>query len=159
MCLEGGKGSQRVSFTEDCCIWFRIMFTILIVEGSPAFRRSLKEIIGVRFPGVGVREAANAEEALPLVRCMPPDLMFTDVSLPGESGFELTKKIKRNHPKVRVVVLSGHDLDEYREAADESGADHYFAKGSSSWDEIAVLVEEMYAEKMHGGESSEAVGG
>lgn len=150
---------SKVFHPEDCCIWCRIMFTILIVEGSPAFRRSLKDIIGIRFPGVGVREAANAEEALPMVCTMPPDLIFTDVSLPGENGFELTNKIKRGCPKVCVVVLSSHDLDEYREAADECGADHYFAKGSSTWDEIAVLVEEMYAEKMRGGECSEAVGG
>lgn len=154
-----GRVSQRFPTTENRCIWCRIMFTILIVEGSPAFRRSLKDIIGFRFPGVRIREAADAEEALPMVHANPPDLIFTDVSLPGENGFELTKEVKRRHPKVHVVVLSSHDLDEYREAADEHGADHFFAKGSSTWDEIAVLVEEMYAERMRGGQCSEAAGG
>lgn len=134
------------------------MFTILIVESSRAFRRSLKEIIGVRFPRIGVREAAGAEEALRQVRVMPPDLVFTDVSLPGENGFEFTKKMKRDYPHVRVVILSSHDLDEYRDAAYESGAYHFFAKGSSKWDEMAVLVEAMIAEKRRAQGGTEAVG-
>lgn len=127
------------------------MFTILIVEGSPAFRRSLKEIIGARFPSLAVGEAANAEEAMVGVRSVVPDLVFTEVSFPGENGFALTRQIKRDYPQVRVVILSSHDFDEYRDAAHDSGADHFFAKGSSTWDEMAVLIEKMLLEKEHGG--------
>lgn len=135
------------------------MFTILIVENNAAFRRSLKEVIGVRFPALDVAEASNAEEAFLLVQTMPPALIFTDVSLSGENGFELTRRIKGDHPQVRVVVLSSHDLDEYRDAAYECGADGFFAKDSSTWDELAALIEAMVGEKGHDKGGSEVLGG
>jgi DNA-binding NarL/FixJ family response regulator len=59
--------------------------------------------------------------------------------LPGENGLELTKKIKANYPGITVVVLSGYDLPEYRQAALQSNADHFVSKDSNTSDFLALV--------------------
>jgi DNA-binding NarL/FixJ family response regulator len=62
-----------------------------------------------------------------------------DISLPGESGLELTKKIKTNYPDINVVILTSYDLPEYREAATQSKADYFMTKDSRTNDFLALV--------------------
>ena len=59
-----------------------------------------------------------------------PDTIFTDLRLPGANGLELTQKIKAQYPDTIVVIITNYDLPEYREAAFQSGADHFISKDS-----------------------------
>ena len=54
-------------------------------------------------------EAANAPEALRLVKANLPDVAIIDISLDGESGIELIEQVKAIHPKLQVLVSSMHD--------------------------------------------------
>jgi len=90
-----------------------------------------------------VEEASNGEEALRSVAAGPPDLIFMDVRLPGESGLDVTRRIKTDYSRIPVIILTNHDSVEYREAAYQHGADHFLPKASSTWDEIAALVESI----------------
>ena len=72
-----------------------------------------------------------------------PDLIFMDIKLPGESGLDLTTKIKAKYPHVIVIVLTSYDTPEYREAAVKAKADHFLAKGSSSREGILTLVKSI----------------
>ena len=119
------------------------MFKILIVEDSPIFRRSLKEILCTRFPSLVVAEAADGKEALEQVEAAPPDLIFMDIKLPGVSGLELTKKIKTGHPKINIIILTNYDIPEYRQAAYQYGANYFISKSSSSRQEMVALVESI----------------
>jgi DNA-binding NarL/FixJ family response regulator len=116
------------------------MFRILIVEDNDTFRQSLKEILKVRFPGMVIREASNGSDALKEVEGLIPDLIFMDIKLPGVNGLELTREITSCYSDMKIVILTSHDLPEYREAAYESGASFFATKGSSSADEIAAMV-------------------
>ncbi len=78
-----------------------------------------------------------------MVRRDPPDLIITDLRLPGINGLQLTKKIKEEFPDIPIAILTGYDLKEYREAAIQSGADRFFVKGSSMWEEIEAIIEAM----------------
>jgi DNA-binding NarL/FixJ family response regulator len=69
-----------------------------------------------------------------------PDLVFLDVRLPGQSGLELTKMIKKLHPDIEVIIVSMFGMAEYREAAFRSGAGHFFATGSARCNKIAAAV-------------------
>ena len=71
-----------------------------------------------------------------------PDIVFMDIQLPGENGLELTKKIKMIYPDVTVIILTGYDLPEYRQAARQSEADHFVSKDSQPSD-ILDLVESI----------------
>ena len=119
------------------------MSTILIVEDNLSFRESLNEALSSQFPATRIVEASNAVEAFRAVSATPPDLMFVDIRLPGETGLEVTRKVKQDHPEIQVVVITNYDLAEYREAARRYGADHFVHKGSASWSEITALVKSL----------------
>jgi DNA-binding NarL/FixJ family response regulator len=114
---------------------------ILIIEDSTIFRTLLKETLRSRFPSVEIDESANAEEAVQKIDSNTPDLVFMDIKLPGESGLDLTAKIKTKYPDMIVVVLTSYDTEEYREAALQAKADYFLSKGSSSKESILALVE------------------
>jgi DNA-binding NarL/FixJ family response regulator len=116
-------------------------FKILIVEDSTPFRQLLNENLRDRFRSMIIEEAANRTEAIQKVDSFSPDLIFMDIRLPEGSGLELTKKIKGQHPQIKIIILTSYDLPEYRESAQQYGADHFLVKGSSTWEEIATTVQ------------------
>ena len=103
---------------------------ILLVEDNAFFLQFLKETLRFRLPSADIQEAANGEEALQEITRLPPDAIFMDLRLPGANGLELTRKIKAQYPDIVVVILTNYDLPEYREAAYQSGADHFLLKES-----------------------------
>jgi len=119
------------------------MFRTLIVEDSAFYRQLLKESLNSRFPLMEIFEATDGEEALKKIEAQSPDLIFMDIKLPGESGLDLTKKIKTQHPNIIVIILTAYDILEYREAAAQYHADHFLSKGSTSKDQILKLVESI----------------
>jgi YesN/AraC family two-component response regulator len=92
---------------------------------------------------MAIEEAANGIEAMQKIDSFCPDLIFMDIRLPGESGLDLTRKIKKQCPTVKIIILTSYDLPEYRETAQKYGADHFITKGSSTWEEIATLVKSI----------------
>jgi CheY-like chemotaxis protein len=106
------------------------MKRILLVEDNVYFLQFLKEILHARLPTTDILEATNGKEALQKVETLSPDTIFTDLRLPGENGLELTRKIKAQYPDIIVVIITNYDLPEYREAAYQSGADHFLSKDS-----------------------------
>ncbi len=103
---------------------------ILIVEDNAFFLQFFRETLLSRFPSLEVSDAANGEEAMQKIKLLQPEVVFMDIRLPGESGLELTKKIKAQYPNVIVVIVTNYDLPEYRKAAYESRADHFISKDS-----------------------------
>ena len=119
----------------------------LIVEDSAIFRKLLKETLLSGFPFLEVSEAADAEEALLKINSLSPDLIFMDIKLPGESGLDLTKKVKSKHPNIIIVILTAYDVPEYREAAYQFKADHFLSKGSASRESILTLVDSILSDR------------
>jgi DNA-binding NarL/FixJ family response regulator len=129
----------------------------LIVEDSAIFRRLIKETLLSRFPSMEISEAADGEEALRKIDPPLPDLIFMDIKLPGESGLELTKKIKTKHPNIIIIILTAYDIPEYREAAYQYNANYFLTKGSASKENILALVESALSDRRinHSGSKSE----
>jgi len=78
------------------------------------------------------------------VESFVPQLIFMDIKLPGQSGLEVTRRIKALHPDIQVVMLTSYDFPEYREAARSSGAYGFLSKGSSTAEEIQDLVKGLW---------------
>jgi DNA-binding NarL/FixJ family response regulator len=116
------------------------MLRVLIVEDNKIFREALKRRLDDNFQPIVVEEAASSEEALEEIRRGSPHLIFMDVRLPGMNGLQLTQKVKRDSPDIRIAILTDYDLPEYREAARQFGADSFFVKSSFKWDEVKALV-------------------
>lgn len=122
------------------------MFKILIVEDSAIFRKLLKETLHSRFPSVELFEAADGWEALQRIEASVPDLIFMDIKLPGESGLDLTKKIKNQYPQIIIIILTAYDVPEYREAAVQAKGNYFLSKGSASKENILELVDSILSD-------------
>jgi len=120
------------------------MLKTLIVEDSAVFRKAFKEALCKRFPFMAVEEALDGKAALEKVISFLPDLVFMDIRLPGESGLELTRRIKTSHPNIAIIILTDHDLPEYREAARNGGADAFVPKGSLNLTDIGALIDSIF---------------
>ena len=118
-------------------------YRTLIVEDNDSFRLALKGLLNSRYPSMSLREARDGREALDEVNAFDPDLIFMDIKLPGENGLELTRKIRMSNGEVTIIILTSHDLPEYREAARVEGANHFLTKSSSSANEIFALVDNL----------------
>lgn len=70
----------------------------------------------------------SGEEVLEFIKKDPPDILLTDYSLPGISGLELTRVIKREYPKIKVVALSMHDEAHLVKGILKEGVDGYLLK-------------------------------
>jgi DNA-binding NarL/FixJ family response regulator len=90
-----------------------------------------------------LEEATNGYEVLAKVASFQPEIIFLDIRLPGENGLSLTPQIKKILPAIKIIILTAHDLPEYREAAYQKGADYFLAKGTTSNSEIINLIENI----------------
>ena len=124
------------------------MVQMLIVDDNAPFRQSLREMLREQFSTMGVDEAEDGEDALDKIETLSPHLVFMDIKLPGQNGLEVTRAIKARYPGVRVIILTSYDLPEYREAAENYGADYFLSKGSSSREEIIALVDRISSKTM-----------
>ncbi|HUL30530.1 MAG TPA: response regulator transcription factor [Thermodesulfobacteriota bacterium] len=116
---------------------------VLMVEDSILFRQLFKATLHDRFPSAEVHEAVNGEEALRKIETLHPNLVFMDIRLPGENGLKLTQKVKTQYPDIVVIILTGYDLPEYREASSQY-ADYFFSKDSSTAENIFTVVESIF---------------
>ncbi|HYA91647.1 MAG TPA: response regulator transcription factor [Thermodesulfobacteriota bacterium] len=119
------------------------MFKTILVEDSFSFRQIVKINLQDQFPSMDIVEAADGVEALQKIEAHPPNLIFMDISLPGENVLELTRKIKANHPDVIIIILTSHDSPEYREAAIRYKADYFFSKDVLLNDGVFTLVKSI----------------
>lgn len=117
------------------------MIRTLIVEDNDTFRQTLRHLLSGRFPGMPFEEAKDGKETFCKIKDFQPDLIFMDIELSGESGLELTQKIRASGYDVVIIIITSHDMPAYREASKQCGANHFVSKGSSSANEILALVD------------------
>lgn len=101
---------------------------VLLVDDHPVVLRGLRALLG-REPGLEiVGEALDGESAVRAARELAPDIVVTDISMPGLDGIEATRQILQNAPRTRVVVLS-MEADRLTMAeAFQAGASAYVSK-------------------------------
>jgi len=104
----------------------------VIVDDHPLFREGLKAIIDRdgRFEVVG--EAGTGREGLRMARKLQPNLMLVDISLPDQTGIQLTRKIRTLLPETRILIVSVHSKIDYIAEAFKVGATGYVVKESAS---------------------------
>ena len=118
----------------------------LIVEDNATFRQTIKELLIAKFPSMFITQAADGKEAFIKLANYRTDLIFMDIGLPVESGLVLTQKIKKIYPEAVIIILTNHDLQEYRIAAYQKGAQYFLSKESTKKDEIVAVVESILAD-------------
>ena len=115
------------------------MKKILIVDDHPIVRDGLKQILGESADLVVSGEAGNADEALALVRDSDFDLVVLDITLPGRTGIDLLRDLRRERPTLPVLMLSIHPEDELGIRAVKAGASGFLSKECASDDLVRAI--------------------
>ena len=109
--------------------------TLLIVDDEPSIRESLSLVLTEI--GYRVRSAEDGFSALREIVNEAPELLLSDLNMPGISGFELLSEVRRRFPAIRTIAMSGSFCGE--EVPSGVAADGFYQKGSS----VAALLRMM----------------
>jgi DNA-binding NarL/FixJ family response regulator len=101
---------------------------LLLADDHPLIRAGFKSMLvkNERFEIVG--EAENGADLLTLTAELSPDMILTDISMPGMNGLEALQKVKKQYPTIKCIVLSMHEEREYIMNALKTGAEGYLLK-------------------------------
>lgn len=112
---------------------------LLLVDDHPIVRSGLVELFRGEPDFEVCGQAGCIGDALQAVASGAPDLALVDLSLGRESGLELLAILTRDHPDIRVLVLSGYDEQLYAERALKAGALGYVMKDRAETDLVAAV--------------------
>lgn len=123
------------------------MKSIMLIDDDPHIVKALTDHID--WPSIGLRiagTASNGVDALEMFQQLRPDLVMTDVYLPGMTGLELTQALRRDHPHLPIIILSGYDEFENARAAMRWGVNHFLLKPAEV-EEIESVLREVLLEQ------------
>src|SRR5436190_1633041 len=112
---------------------------ILLADDHAVVRRGLKQILAEDFKRAVFGEARNAQEALDLVWKENWDVIVLDVTMPGRSGLEVLREIKKSRPKLPVLVLSMHPENQFAVRVLKRGASGYMTKESAPEELVGAI--------------------
>jgi DNA-binding NarL/FixJ family response regulator len=112
---------------------------ILITEDHAVVRQGLKLILADHFKHAVFGEARNATEALNCVWKEKWDVVVLDITMPGRSGLEVLKEIKRSRPRLPVLILSMHPEDQFAVRLLKAGAAGYLTKESAGEELVGAI--------------------
>lgn len=118
---------------------------IMVVDDHAIVLHGLSQLISSSDDLDVVLQAGTAESALEMLAKHPlPDLVITDISLPGLSGIELTRSIGQKYPQLPVMVLSMHDEMVHGERAYRAGARGYLNKHEAT-EKVTLAIRKILA--------------
>lgn len=120
----------------------------IIADDHSVVRRGIREIIQDAYPDALIQEAGDAETLLQMVGQQPPDLVITDLSMPGRSGLDAIQQLRQMHPRLPVIVLSMYPEDQYAVRALKSGAAGYLNKETAP-DELVNAIGQVLQGKKY----------
>ena len=115
------------------------MIRVVIVDDHPVVRDGLAAVLGTQPDLRVVGQAANGAAALRAVAEHEPDVVLMDLQLPELDGIGATSAIRRQHPEVRILVLTSYDTEADIVAAIEAGATGYLLKDADR-DELCAGI-------------------
>jgi DNA-binding NarL/FixJ family response regulator len=104
---------------------------LVLVEDHAILREGLRALLELEQDLRVAGEATNGIDAVPTVESICPDLVITDIALPGRSGIELIGCLRQSLPNLKILVLTAHNSEEYIRAALNAGAHGYVLKDAS----------------------------
>jgi two-component system, NarL family, invasion response regulator UvrY len=118
------------------------MIRILLVDDHPVARHGIKSLLQDRIRDAVIGEASDGPAALRQVEQGAWDLVIADLSMPGMSGLELIKELRRVKPELPTLVLSMHPTSQFARRALSAGAIGYLTK-DSKLEEFVTAIEHV----------------
>jgi DNA-binding NtrC family response regulator len=117
---------------------------VLLVDDEPDFIAPLTNRLALR--KLNVLNASSGEEALATLEANPVDVVVLDVKMPGMDGIEAIRQIKKRHPLVEVIMLTGHASLEASIEGMELGAFDYLLKPAAI-DDLVYKIQDAHKKK------------
>lgn len=121
---------------------------VLLVDDHAVVRAGFRLLLASDEKITVIAEAERAEQALMLYGECQPDIVITDLSMPGIGGLECIRRLKQRDPQAKVLVFSIHDEVVYVERAMNAGAMGYITKNSAA-DIMLEAIYEIAADKLY----------
>jgi DNA-binding NarL/FixJ family response regulator len=116
---------------------------VVLADDHALARRGVRALLAETGDIEVVAEAEDGDTALKLVETHRPDVLVTDIEMPGLTGLELTERVVRDCPGTKVLIISIHKAKEYATKAITSGAAGYLLKDAGS-SEFAAAVRAVF---------------
>lgn len=113
--------------------------TVVIVEDDTQIQAHLIEILKTADDIVCLGALSSAEEAEKKIPAMYPDVIIMDIKLPGKSGIDCIRYLKKCLPEVEVIMLTAYDEEDNIFRALKEGASGYLLKSSDTKDILAAI--------------------
>lgn len=126
----------------------RRVFNVLLLEDNRVVRKLLETIIEKSEHFRLVAQLDNAESLLSLLREKQPDLVIADIGLPGITGIEATRMIKKEFPETFVLILTARTADALFFDSFLAGADGYMLKDKFSEEKLMLALETVSSGKV-----------
>lgn len=126
--------------------------SVLIVDDHQGFREGLRLYLGLQPEIRVVAEARNGEEAIRLAQAHRPDVILLDLDMPGAPGLETLRRIKADRPETKVIVVTMHSEEPYRDFALENGADAFVSK-TAVMTHLIPAIRQVMGEGRKGGDA------
>ena len=125
--------------------------SVVVVDDEPDYRQLVCFLL-LSLPDVVtfVGEAADGEEALALALRVQPDIVITDLVMPGLNGVDLTRRVRQELPQTKIILMSSFTEDAYRLMASDSGADAFVHKGVI-YDALEPAIRDLIGRPLSGG--------
>jgi DNA-binding NarL/FixJ family response regulator len=111
---------------------------ILLVDDHEVVRRGARQVLAEGFPGAVFGEAAAVAQALERLSAERWDLLILDINLPGRSGLEVLEDVRRQWPRLPVLVLSAYPEEEFAVRCLRLGSAGYLTKSSAADELVAA---------------------
>lgn len=142
---EFGKDSAKnflEGYTEK---WGENMYKVVIIDDEPIIAEGLSRSISWEKWNCEVAGTAlNGEEGMELINRVNPDILFSDICMPGIDGLTMIAGIKSQHPNMEITILTGFRDFDYAQKAIRLGVTRFLLK-PSKMDELEEAVEKMTA--------------
>jgi two-component system response regulator NreC len=116
---------------------------VLVVDDHTIVRDGICALLGLAGDIEVVGEATNGSEALKIVEELKPDVVLMDVAMPILGGLEATRRISKDFPNTKVLIITQHDDKEYVFPVLEAGASGFISKAGAS-SELAQGIRAVY---------------
>lgn len=120
------------------------MHRILLVDDHPVVRKGLQSCLANRDNLKIVGEASDGAESIQKAKELEPDIVLMDINMPGMNGLEVTDRLRKETPKIKVLVLSMHGARDYVLRIVKAGARGYVLKDAPT-DELVRAIESVHA--------------
>jgi DNA-binding NarL/FixJ family response regulator len=115
---------------------------VLIVDDSAIIREILRDILSEITELENITQAKDSLEAISSFEKVNPDVVILDIRMPGGSGIDVLRKIKKSNQPSLVIVLTNYPYPQYRRICIAAGADYFFDK-SNEFEKVTEVLKQL----------------